>query len=94
EKLKNKDIDHAQGYDLAYLEFNFQGRVMTIERSLQDSAHYRLYDSSIENVSEANLLMVFSKSASSKKSFSSYFYGRLNFKEAKVRTNLSNTLHK
>ncbi|EFF2095759.1 AAA family ATPase, partial [Escherichia coli] len=53
EKLKNKDIDHAQGYDLAYLEFNFQGRVMTIERSLQDSAHYRLYDSSIENVSEA-----------------------------------------
>ncbi|STI65029.1 Uncharacterised protein [Escherichia coli] len=66
---------------------------MTIERSLQDSAHYRLYDSSIENVSEANLLMVFSK-VLRLKSFSSYFYGRLNFKEAKVRTNLSNTLHK
>ncbi|HIE6128573.1 TPA: hypothetical protein ACXN4M_001044 [Proteus mirabilis] len=94
EKLKNKDIEHAQGYDTAYLEFHFQGRVMTIERSLQDSSYYRLYDSNIESVSEGNLLIVFSKSASSKKSFSSYFYNKLKFKEAKVRTNLSNTLHK
>ncbi|WP_237172444.1 hypothetical protein [Pantoea alhagi] len=93
EKLKNRDIDHAQGYDTAFLEISFQDRLMTIERSLLDNSHYRLYDSNIENASSVNLVMTFSKSVSSKKSFASFFYSKLRFKEAKVRTNLSNTLH-
>lgn len=94
EKLENADIGEAKGYDTAYIEFSLGDEHLTIERGLHDNSNYKLYSGGIDTAGPNTFIKNIMKTASSKNSFNTIFYGKLSFNKAQVRVNGSGGINK